>query len=162
MNLDQILNTDQELLLLNPRLPQSDLDFLNQLYLQLPRLKNHLWIASSGTTAQEVKDLKLIALSREALRVSAQAVNQHLILTSKDSWGQCLPLYHVGGLGVEFRAQLTQSTVVKLMQDDKWDPHFFSEAILKYGVTTTSLVPTQVFDLVHHQIKAHHQDWLIV
>jgi O-succinylbenzoic acid--CoA ligase len=149
---EQILNTQEELLLLNPRLPKTDLIFLKELYLKLPRLKNHIWVASSGTTAQEVKDLKLIALSREALRTSAQAVNQHLKLSSKDIWGQCLPLYHVGGLGVEFRAQLTQSKVVNLLKDEKWNPQDFAKSIEDHGVTTTSLVPTQVFDLVNQKL----------
>lgn len=70
-------------LLLNPRMPMEEQNRLQQ------RIKNagnpgnpgnHFWLATSGTTSQ----FKLIALSKEAILASAQAVNTHLEVSSQD------------------------------------------------------------------------------
>lgn len=125
---------NQTHVLVNPRLPKDT---------PLPNveLSAHVWIATSGTTGS----IKWAALSKEALLISAQAVNAHFSLSVKDVWLNPLPLFHVGGLGIYARASLTGSQVVPY---GKWDPKTFVDVVSDSCATITSLVPTQLFDLV--------------
>lgn len=120
------------LCLANPRLPPH-----------APRppltLPEHVWIATSGTTGAQ----KWAALSHEALLTSAEAVNQHFHVCSKDVWINPLPLFHVGGLGIQVRAHLINATVLPLT---KWDAESFYQ--LTHSATLSALVPAQLYDLV--------------
>ena len=112
---------------------------------RLPCLKSHIWLASSGRICQ-----KWVALSKKALLVSAQAVNQHLHATSKDRWGICLPLFHVGGLAILARAHLSHSSYFFFRE--KWSASSFLTFLNRNKITLSSLVPTQVYDLVKAQL----------
>jgi O-succinylbenzoic acid--CoA ligase len=103
-------------------------------------LTDHFVLFSSGTTAG---DLKGYVLSRTALFTNAKAVNDHFTLTSSDVWGLSLPTYHVGGLSVLARAHLLGNKVVDLRQ---WNPQSWIEKIKEVSITT--IVPTQLYDLV--------------
>lgn len=107
----------------------------------LPNLKAHIWISSSGRYEQ-----KWVALSKKAFLISAGAVNQHISATSKDCWALTLPLFHVGGLAILARAFLSQ-TQVKCYRE-KWSAKSFVKFLREQNITLTSLVPTQVYDLV--------------
>ena len=109
-------------------------------------LKNHFVLLSSGTTGGEIKGY---ALSREALFTNAQATNEHFNLTHEDVWGLSLPLYHVGGLSVLARAHLLKNKVIDLR---KWNPESWIEQIKNVSMTT--IVPTQLYDLVKLKYKA--------
>ncbi|HEX7707284.1 MAG TPA: AMP-binding protein [Thermoanaerobaculia bacterium] len=126
-------------LLLNPRLPDVDRTMLERLAAETP-LERHVWLATSGTTGS----LKLVALSKDALLVSAAAVNRHLDSSSRDVWACVLPGFHVGGLGIHARAFLSGARVVAT----SWDPERFLRLCAEEGVTLSSLVPAQVADLV--------------
>lgn len=106
------------------------------------QLNDHYILLSSGTTNSGNKGY---ALSRDALLKNAKAVNEHFKLTSQDVWGLSLPDYHVGGLSIYFRAHLLNQEPVDLRP---WDPKSWKEKILQNKVTITTVVPTQVYDLV--------------
>lgn len=89
---------------------------------------------------------KSVAISKQALLVSAAAVNRHLGVTSESCWGLVLPLHHVGGFGVAARAYEAGCPLEKFRQ--RWKPSPFCDWLESAGVTHTSLVPTQVHDLV--------------
>ncbi|MBO9667514.1 MAG: AMP-binding protein, partial [Bdellovibrio sp.] len=112
------------------------------------QLQGHVWIATSGSTAESTRSTKLVALSKKSLMASAQSVNQHLQATAQDVWTQVLPHFHVGGLGIEIRAELSGAKVIKALKDGKWDPEFFYQTVLAEKCTLSALVPTQVYDLV--------------
>lgn len=103
-------------------------------------LKNHFVLFSSGTTGG---DLKGYAISREALFNNARAVNEFFGLTKDDVSGLSLPVYHIGGLSVLARAHLLNYRVVDARN---WEPTSWLEKI--QDVTITTVVPTQLFDLV--------------
>ena len=107
----------------------------------LPQLKSHIWLATSGRVYQ-----KWVALSKKALLTSAEAVNRHLDATSKDRWGLSLPLFHVGGLSILARAHLSGSPY--FAYDGKWSAKAFLDFLNEHKITLSSLVPTQVYDLV--------------
>ena len=131
--------SDESHLLLNPRLPHEERERLERLYESAPRLRAHVWMATSGTTGA----LKLVALSRHAILASAAAVNRHLGSSSADVWCCVLPTFHVGGLGIHARASLSGARVVSAL----WDPEGFIEICNRERVTLASLVPAQVRDL---------------
>ncbi len=105
-------------------------------------LEAHVWFQTSGTVGSP----KWIGLSKRALMVSAVAVNEHLWVSKESCWGLALPLRHVGGFGVVVRAY--ESGCRLACTEGDWDAASFANWIRDQGVTHTSLVPTQVHDLV--------------
>jgi O-succinylbenzoic acid--CoA ligase len=109
-------------------------------------LRDHFILFSSGTTGG---GLKGYALSKKALFENAKAVNHFFNLTQLDTWALSLPLYHVGGLSVLMRAELNKNKVIDARN---WDPLLWRKTIEE--VTVTSIVPTQLYDLVKHNITS--------
>jgi o-succinylbenzoate---CoA ligase len=113
-----------------------------------PRLDGHVLFETSGSSGKP----KWIALSKNALLLSAAAVNRHLNVTEDSSWGLALPLHHVGGFGVAARAFEAACEMQSFSK--RWDPAAFRDWLEKTRVTHTSLVPTQVHDLVTTKRRA--------
>lgn len=109
-------------------------------------LRDHFIIFSSGSTGG---DLKGYALSKKSILKNAEAVNSFFSLTNNDTWALSLPVYHVGGLSVLARAHLLKNHVIDAR---KWNPTHWYELIKK--VTITSIVPTQLYDIVKLGLKA--------
>ena len=131
--------SESSCLFFNDRHGQKDL--FTTYILKLPQLKSHVWLTTSGRVSQ-----KWVALSKKALLTSAEAVNKHLDVTSKDKWGLLLPLFHVGGLSILARAYLSQSAC--FTYDKKWSAKSFVAFLNEHKITLSSLVPTQVYDVV--------------
>jgi len=108
----------------------------------VPDLEGHVLFQTSGSSGTP----KWIALSKQALLLSAAVVNRHLGVTEDSCWGLSLPLHHVGGFGVAARTYEAASRCEEL--HGKWNPAGFPAWIARHGVTHVSLVPTQVHDLV--------------
>lgn len=149
------LNLNESLLILNPTLPSQVQDLILNLTETHPEKNPKVWILSSGTSAQSQTSFKLMALSQRAMIASAQAVNLHLNVNSIDRWLNVLPLFHVGGLGVLYRAHLANCESINHWHPSyKWDPIEFTKAIAVNNITLSSLVPTQVYDLVKSNLTA--------
>ncbi len=114
----------------------------------LPELRGHVLFETSGSSGTP----KWIALSKTALLASAAAVNRHLEVTQDSRWGLALPLHHVGGFGVAARAYEAGCRFVRF--DWRWDAAAFAAWLAENEVTHTSLVPTQVHDLVQARVQA--------
>ncbi len=104
--------------------------------------------ATSGSSGRS----KWVLLRRSALLVSAEAVNKHLSVSCRDRFMLSLPLYHVGGFGVAARAYVAGCDLQ--VYSHRWDPVRFSKEVREHGSTVTSLVPTQVHDLVAGKVEA--------
>jgi o-succinylbenzoate---CoA ligase len=115
---------------------------------KIPPLKSHIFIPTSGTTTKP----RLVALSKEAFLVSARAVNEAIDSQKDDVWVNILPYYHVGGLSTLARAHLSHASHYTL--SSRWDPALFTSTLVDKKATLTSLVPTQLYDLVKSNIKA--------
>ena len=102
----------------------------------------HVLFKTSGSTGPP----KWVAISKQALLISAEAVNQHLEVTDKSCWGLVLPPHHVGGFGVAARAY--EAGCRLQIFDRRWDAFAFCDWLKLANVTHLSLVPTQVHDLV--------------
>ena len=114
----------------------------------LPEFKSHIFIKTSGSTSQQ----KWVALSKKALLVSAEQVNKHIKASRQDIWYSVLPHEHIGGLSVWLRADLLGISVVT--HKGKWQPKEFAEQLQSSKATLSSIVPTQLFDIVQQNIVA--------
>ncbi|MBC8375616.1 MAG: o-succinylbenzoate--CoA ligase [FCB group bacterium] len=84
-------------------------------------------------------DVKFVQHSHHNHIESARGSNRNIELNSSDSWLLSLPLYHVGGLSILFRAGLSGAVVIIPEEKDS-----LLEEIDEYGVTHISLVATQL------------------
>jgi O-succinylbenzoic acid--CoA ligase len=136
----QRLTGEPARLFINPRNPLHDPPR------ELP--DGTLVFQTSGSTGEP----SLVCLSREAMQANAAAVNDWLSATADDVWLRVLPDYHVGGMSIHFRAELSGSRAV--VDEEKWEAQRFLRLLTEHGITLTSLVPAQVFDLVAAALRA--------
>lgn len=107
-----------------------------------------VYFKTSGSSGEP----KWIGLSREALRVSADAVNRHLGVGATSVWALALPIEHVGGFGVVMRAMEAGCGLERF--ERKWSAPEFAVWLAEVRATHLSLVPTQVHDLVTAGLQA--------
>lgn len=110
--------------------------------------KGHVLVKTSGTEGKA----KWVAVSKQAFLLSAEAVNAHLESTAQDRWLIALPTHHVGGFSIYARAYVSGAAVH--LFDGKWNASQFAQACQDHRITLTSLVPTQIFDLVQRGLRA--------
>lgn len=113
-----------------------------------PDLCGHLFFATSGSSGGS----KWVALSKSAMLSSARMVNEHLSVTAADRWLLALPEFHVGGMGILARCHMASSSWVQVV--GKWNPDTYYELLQEERVTLSSLVPTQLVDLVRRELHA--------
>jgi len=106
------------------------------------RLKRHLIFKTSGSTGAP----KGIALAKKAILHSAQLVNDHFAITQNDHWILALPPQHIGGFSVIARSYLSSSKIS--LFDQPWSPSRFYQELKAEKASLTSLVPTQIHDLI--------------
>jgi len=125
-------------------LPERSADLVREIgqTLQALQIARAVIFQSSGTTGAA----RFVVHSREALLASARAVNAHLEARYSDVWLCALPVFHVGGFAVYARAYCSKSRVYEF--HGKWDADRFVEQCIHHCATLSSLVPTQVHDLV--------------
>lgn len=109
---------------------------------------NCLAFETSGTSGKP----KWIVHTKEGILYSAHAVNAHLEVNDQSVWGLALPVHHVGGFGIIARAYAA-SCACEVFQE-KWNATQFAQWVEANSISHVSLVPTQVFDLVHEKISA--------
>ncbi len=110
-----------------------------------------LVVATSGSTGAP----KLVVHTRAGLEAHARAVNARLSVDpAADRWLACLPLAHLGGLGVVLRSVLTDTAVDVI---DGFDAEAVAEAPTRRGTTLVSLVPTAL-----DRIRSDGYRWVVV
>lgn len=119
----------------------------------LPDLAGHVFLATSGSSAESTGRIRWVGLSKHALLASAAAVNAHLQATSADVWAHALPVFHVGGLGILARAHLAGAAVASAVET-RWDARRFHQRVREVHATLTALVPSQLHDLVGAGLRA--------
>ena len=93
-----------------------------------------LVVATSGTTGAP----KAVVLTHDSVAASAVATSSRLgVDPAHDRWLACLPLAHVGGLGVVTRALLSTTPLTVI---DRTDPASLTAAAVDGGCTLVSLV----------------------
>lgn len=146
INLPQELTTlfsTENTYLVPSRISNEDANKLVENWKQC-ELNQHVFITSSGTTSSDY--IKSYALSYDAIKANAFAVNSLINASSNDRWLSSLPIYHVGGLSIYARAILSDSTVIEY--NEKWNSLIFVEKLKSENIQFCSIVPTQLYDLV--------------
>ncbi len=138
--------SSENYILTNPRMEPAEAEKIVTTLKAIP-IHGHIWISTSGTTSTA----KWAALSKKAILDSADAVNRHLKANANDIWLNPLPQFHVGGLGIFARCHQNGSYCIPF--EAKWDPLLFNHELVRNKVTLTSLVPTQVHDLVQLNLR---------
>jgi O-succinylbenzoic acid--CoA ligase len=77
---------------------------------------------------------------------NALGANQNMPLAPRDRWLLSLPLYHVGGTGIFFRALLAGAGIVIPDVNES-----LSVALARYEITHLSVVPTQLYRLIRNE-----------
>jgi o-succinylbenzoate---CoA ligase len=110
----------------------------------------HGWcfFQTSGSEGQP----KWVGLEKSSFLISARAVNAHFHVTENDRWLIAIPLHHVGGFSILARCHVSGASAHEL--PGPWDAAAFVEACIRQRITLTSLVPTQVHDLVRQHLSA--------
>ena len=93
---------------------------------------------TSGTTGLP----KPVALTFGNIRANARGLAQAMGLGGDERWLCPLPLAHVGGLMVVLRSAIMATTAV--LAPPPFDEHAIAERLRDGGITTASLVPTQL------------------
>ena len=70
--------------MINPRFSKEEMEEIMAMLKKSPPIKGHVWMATSGSTAENAGHIKWTALSKAAILASATAVNSILQSTSKD------------------------------------------------------------------------------
>ncbi len=144
----------QSYIFLNPKaLPHCEINL--QRIVDKYNLSEHVFLATSGSTALDPNDLKLVALSKNAILSCASSVNMHLDICANDIIMNPLPIFHIGGLATYARAFLSKAKHIDCSQFIlKWNAVEFVSLLENKKVTLTSLVPTQIYDIVINNIYA--------
>lgn len=143
--------SSQSHVLLNPRMPAEEKQFINAALKSITLPSGHIWLSTSGSSGI----LKFAALSKKAILVSAAAVNRHLQCHATDIWINPLPIFHIGGLAIQARSYLEGGKVIaSRVFGGHWNPRQFVEQMAEVKATLTALVPAQIFDLVKDGLRA--------
>lgn len=138
---------DTSHLLLNPKLPHNHIQMIYESIHKISD-QNHLYLATSGTSNSTVL-YKIVALHKNAFLNSAHSVNDAFCMNRNDVLLNILPTFHVGGLSLIARSFCADAQCMNLWHEKfVWDPKTFVNACAETKATITSLVPTQIFDLV--------------
>ena len=108
-------------------------------------------ITAFATSGSSGSPPKAILFTRRALDICARGALEHLHAESGD-WCCPLPLWHVGGAMIYLRAALAGTAVHTLR--GKWCPQAYADLMKSSGARWSSLVPTQVVDLVSLGLRA--------
>jgi len=108
-------------------------------------------LATSGSSGEA----KFVLLHRAALLASARAVAERCAITGEDLAYCQLPDFHVGGLAIYARAQVTGSRVRRGDPGDwRREGRAFVRGVEESGATLASLTPTHLHDLVGQGVRA--------
>lgn len=98
---------------------------------------------TSGTTGTARGAVISLGAAHSAAEASAKRLGTH----PDDRWLLAMPLYHVGGLSILFRACLNGAAVVL---QDGFEPDAVLDALARDRVTLLSVVPTMLRRLLTH------------
>jgi len=101
-----------------------------------------LLVATSGTTNKP----KAVCLSKANIIAHVQASQKRIKLGEQDTWLNCLPLNHVGGIMILFRTHIAGAGVII---QDGFEPLQIWTLVQKGMVSHLSLVPVMLEKLLH-------------
>ncbi len=103
---------------------------------------------TSGTTANK----KFVLHDFDGVKASCLSVNSWVHSDAEDTFCAPISINHMGGFSVLARSYFANSKIPFIIK--KWDLNSFIQFIDKEFVTVTSLVPSQVYELVQKNIRS--------
>ncbi len=134
---------------MNPRWPAEVQEFFKveiTKFISQQNISASIFIPTSGTTAADLRDTKIVWLTKEAFLKAARSVGEYFKFSSDDRIAVSLPHFHVGGLSQQARQEVWGHQLFYFQT--AWNPEIFFQFLKDNRITHTSLVPTQLFDLV--------------
>jgi O-succinylbenzoic acid--CoA ligase len=95
---------------------------------------------------------KACVLTLENFFFNAQGSKENIPFNKSDTWGLCLPLFHVGGFSILIRAMLSEACVAVI--DNQTN---YSDQLTKLNVTHISFVSTQFIRFLEEANKTDLQ-----
>lgn len=136
---------DSSYLFFNPRWPSQSLKHIEDLESQIRNEPSRLWVMTSGSQTFP----KAVGLKKTGVLHAAESLAKSYNFKKNELWLNGLPTFHVGGLSIWARAYISGQQVGTF---EEWEPLEFHERLKSSQATWTSLVPTQVFDLLQHDL----------
>lgn len=106
-----------------------------------------MWMSTSGSTQRVTAgSLRWIAHSRDSLLRSSLSICAHFAVSSSDRWACVLPQFHMGGLMIAARAEVSGCGTP--IWEGEWDACEVADWLECEGATLVSVVPAQLWDWV--------------
>ncbi|MGB0452548.1 MAG: AMP-binding protein [Bacteriovoracaceae bacterium] len=125
----------------------QDLKNLIEKEIEDQNIQESLILSSSGSTS---KSTTLYVIRHEMMLAHAKEINHIFNSHQRSKWLIALPLYYMGGLSIYYRCLERNIPYEQLL---KWDPFLFNEICLEKEITHSSLVPSQLHDLLIKRIQ---------
>lgn len=142
--IQDFLDGNQNMVFANPAIPCAETELLEA----LANHREQALFRTSGTGGSP----KWACLSKRALLAAANGVNAHLGFADGDVALRALPVFHVGGFCMDVRASVGGYRLCEF--EGRWEPRRFSDRVKETAATVTSLVPTQLYDIVDAGLKS--------
>lgn len=149
----KLFSDEKSHVLINPHWSLQKQEFVREAVLAKTPA-NHVWLASSGTENFRPGYTKMVGLSKDALLTAAQSVSATFQIHARDVYYNALPIYHVGGLSTLARSVVSGCMYIPCGEGRKWNAEEMRDEWARGRVSLTSLVPTQVFDIVTQRLQA--------
>lgn len=127
-------------LFFNPRASLSQIKIFQSVIDQIKDSESYVWLFTSGSESHP----KCVGLKKSAILSGAEALAKRYAFKPGETWINCLPSFHIGGLAIWARAYLSQQNVV----ETAWDLENLKQLFTTSTSHWMSLVPTQVYDLI--------------
>lgn len=136
---------------INPNYPKEIRDRCLKQILEYDPESVYTYIASSGSSSENIQSIKFIAHTKESLIHSAKSIVEFYSIDSKDIILQSLPPFHIAGIALQLRASVANAQLVNYQKS--WNAKDFMDFVSQARVSILSLVPAQVFDICKLKIK---------
>ncbi len=103
---------------------------------------------TSGTTS----DKKFVVHSFESIKTSCLAVNSWVDVGQKDKFLAPISIHHMGGFSVLARNYFFNGEAAIVLPN--WDLKLFMKVIQDHKISVTSLVPSQIYEIVQNNLTA--------
>ena len=98
-------------------------------------------LLTSGTSGKP----KIVPISIQNILSSCNAWNEIINFSQNDIYYNCLPLHHIGGIAIIFRALFFG---FKIVLADKFNSKLIIDELIKHNVSIISLVPTMLSRII--------------
>lgn len=113
------------------------------------------WVTSTGSSSKNLNKVKWVGIDEESFVATIGLQCDFLNINEDDKILNTLPPSHIAYLAAKARAEVSRCEFIDLYDKNyRWNAKEFKKCFLDHQISLASLVPTQVYDLVHSKIAA--------